>query len=82
VVASPVGGLGTLVVDGSTGFVRPRTAAAFAEAASLLIGDPARASEMGQRAAARASRYTWSGAALRLEALFDELADRAPVLCV
>ena len=82
VVASPVGGLGTLVVDGSTGFVRPRTADAFAEATSLLIGDPARASEIGQHAAARASRYTWSGAALRLEALFDELADRAPVLCV
>jgi D-inositol-3-phosphate glycosyltransferase len=82
VVASPVGGLRTLVVDGSTGFVRPRTADAFAEAATELIGDPVRADEMGRRAAARASRFTWSGAALRLEALFDELADRAPVLCM
>jgi len=82
VVVSPVGGLRTLVVDGSTGFVRPRTADAFAEAATRLIGDPGRADEMGRQAAARASRFTWSGAALRLEALFDELADRAPVLCV
>jgi len=81
VVASPVGGLRTLVVDGSTGLVRPRTADAFAEAATALIGDPVRADEMGRRAAAHASRFTWSGAALRLEALFDELADRAPVLC-
>ena len=62
--------------------MRPRTADAFAEAATRLIGDPGRADEMGRQAAARASRFTWSGAALRLEALFDELADRAPVLCV
>ncbi len=82
VVASPVGGLRTLVIDGCTGFVRPRTADAFADAASLLVGDPALAAEMGRQAAQRASRFTWSGAALRVEALFDELAERAPVLCV
>jgi len=81
VVATAVGGLHTLVLDGHTGFLRERSPAAFAEAAQLVLGDARRSAEMGRAAAAHAQSFTWAAAAASLAKLFAELIDRVPVAC-
>jgi D-inositol-3-phosphate glycosyltransferase len=81
VVATPVGGLRTLVVDGRTGLLRQRTPGAFADAVAAIVGDRGYGAELGSNAARHAQQFTWSGAARQLVSLFSDLADRAPVLC-
>lgn len=82
VVASAVGGLRTLVDHGRAGFlVEGRDPADFAAHATQLLLHPQLAGEMGRRAAARARRYTWSGAAARLRDLCAELTARSLVEC-
>jgi D-inositol-3-phosphate glycosyltransferase len=81
VVATPVGGLKTLVIDGETGFLRSRESTDFAAAAAAVINDPAYAGALGRRAVDHARAFTWPGAARRFVSLFSELADRTPVLC-
>ena len=82
VVAAAVGGLRTVVDHGVTGFLvdagRPE---AFADAASLLLEDPALATTMGERAAARASRFRWSITAARLRRLYADLTAQQLVEC-
>ena len=57
VVATDVGGLPEVVLDGSTGLiVPPESPAAIAEAVSALLEDPARARALGLAARARAER--------------------------
>ncbi|HEV8114746.1 MAG TPA: glycosyltransferase [Acidimicrobiales bacterium] len=82
VVASAVGGLTTLVDDGVTGFlVDNRDAAAFADAAATILGDPVLAAAMGDAAARRAARYTWPATAGRLRRLVADLTSRELVDC-
>jgi D-inositol-3-phosphate glycosyltransferase len=81
VVATAVGGLRTLVVNGRTGLLRPRTPDAFAEAAATILGDAVYADGLGRAAAGHARQFTWSGTARQFISLFSDLADRAPVLC-
>ncbi len=82
VVASAVGGLTTLVDDGVTGFlVETRDAAAFADAAATILGDPFLAATMGDAAARRAARYTWPATAGRLRRLVADLTSRDLVDC-
>lgn len=82
VVASAVGGLTTLVDDGVTGFlVDNRDAAAFADAAATILGDPVLAATMGDAAARRAARYTWPATAGRLRRLVADLTSRELVDC-
>ena len=81
VVASAVGGLRTLVVDGATGFLVERRPEALSAAELALLADPVRAAGMGGQAAAHAARYTWRAAAARLRALHAELSEGALVEC-
>ncbi|MHB8464401.1 MAG: glycosyltransferase, partial [Acidimicrobiales bacterium] len=81
VVATAVGGLHTLVLDGRTGFLRPRSPESFAAAAELVVGDPALASHMGWEAARHAKRFTWSAAASSVVDVFSRLTERVPVAC-
>jgi D-inositol-3-phosphate glycosyltransferase len=82
VVAADVGGLGSVVDDGRTGFlVSGRTAADYASPVDLLLSDPELARTMGANALARSDRYLWSIAAARLRRLYGDLAARAPVEC-
>jgi D-inositol-3-phosphate glycosyltransferase len=82
VVASAVGGLTTLVDDGSTGYlVDGRDPTLFAEATARILGDPGLARTMGAAAAARARRYTWSIAAARLRRLYRDLTIKSLVEC-
>ena len=82
VVASAVGGLLTLVDDGTTGFlVRGRAPEEFAKAIARILDEPALAASMGAASAARAKRYTWSFAAARLRRLYADLSVDQLVAC-
>ena len=75
VVVSAVGGLTELVVPGETGLiVPPNDPSALAHALSELLLDPQRAERMGESAyEVSRQRYTWSGMAQRLDALYRKL---------
>jgi D-inositol-3-phosphate glycosyltransferase len=82
VVAAAVGGLRTIVEDGTTGFlVEGRQAEAYAARVDQLIAEPSLAADMGRQAARRARGYTWSTAAARLRRLYADLSARALVEC-
>jgi D-inositol-3-phosphate glycosyltransferase len=82
VVASAVGGLLTLVDDGTTGFlVRGRAPEEFAKAIARILDEPALASSMSLASAARAKHYTWSFAAARLRRLYADLSVNQLVAC-
>lgn len=82
VVASAVGGLRTLVDHGHTGFlVEGRDPAAFAAYAAEVLDNPRLAAALGDAAAARARRYTWSTSAARLRRLYADLRARRLVEC-
>jgi D-inositol-3-phosphate glycosyltransferase len=82
VVAADVGGLGSVVDDGETGFlVEGRTATDYAAPVDMLLSHPDLAEAMGASALVRSSRYMWSIAAARLRRLYGDLASRAPVEC-
>lgn len=74
VVASAVGGLNSLVVDGVTGeLVEQRTPEAFARAIDLLLDDADRRLAAGEAAAERAGAYRWSITAGRLRRCYADL---------
>jgi D-inositol-3-phosphate glycosyltransferase len=82
VVAAAVGGLATIVEDGTTGvLIEGRDPIAFAAAISDLLGNRPRARAMGEAAAARARGYTWSTAAARLRRVYTDLTQRQLVDC-
>jgi D-inositol-3-phosphate glycosyltransferase len=82
VVASAVGGLLSLVVDGSTGrLIEGRDPADYARAIAELLDDPARKHAMSLAAVERARSYTWSFAAARLRRLYSDLTVRERVSC-
>lgn len=74
VVASDVGGLRDVVIDGETGrLVTPDDPHALAEAIQQLLDDPDDGRRMGAAGAARAPAFSASAATDRLEALYREL---------
>jgi D-inositol-3-phosphate glycosyltransferase len=82
VVAANVGGLGSLVVNGETGYlVDGRTAHDYAAPVERLLADPYLAAEMGARAVASSHRYTWSITAARLRRLYSDVGARELVTC-
>jgi D-inositol-3-phosphate glycosyltransferase len=82
VVAASVGGLRSLVDDGTTGFlVDGRDPAAYAAPVATLLDDPALAAEIGATASVRSRRYSWSITAARLRRLYGDLVARDLVRC-
>ncbi|MFT7474462.1 MAG: D-inositol-3-phosphate glycosyltransferase [Verrucomicrobiales bacterium] len=76
VVAAAVGGLRTLVQDGVTGYlIEARDPSDYASAVDRILGDPSHASALGAAAAIKASRYPWSGLAIRLRRIYSELVE-------
>ncbi|WP_040798994.1 D-inositol-3-phosphate glycosyltransferase [Nocardia higoensis] len=61
VLAAEVGGLGTAVVDGTTGLlVRGHRIPDWADALGALLGDPRRLRAMGARAVEHATGFSWA----------------------
>lgn len=82
VVASDVGGLRTLVIDGVTGrLVDSRDPGDFATCVAEILGNAATADEMSKNAVQLAKSYTWSTTAARLRRLYADIASRQPVDC-
>ncbi len=82
VVASAVGGLLSLVDDGTTGLlVTDREVNSFARAMRRIIDSPQIAAEMGAAAYDRSRRYSWNSAAMRLRRIYAEVSARTPVTC-
>ncbi len=82
VVAASVGGLRSLVDDGTTGFlVEGRDPAAYAAPVATLLDNPELAAEIGASASARSRRYSWSTTAARLRRLYGDLVARGLVRC-
>jgi glycogen synthase len=77
VVASRVGGIPDVVVDGETGvLVPPGDVEALAEALDGLVADPGRRQQMCLHARERAVRYSWPELASRVVGLYDRLTAR------
>jgi glycosyltransferase involved in cell wall biosynthesis len=74
VVASAVGGLADLVVDGTTGIlVPPGDAAALRAAIQQLLADPGRRKSMGNAGRRRAAEFTASVVIPQVEQVYDEV---------
>jgi D-inositol-3-phosphate glycosyltransferase len=74
VIASDVGGLGFLVQDGETGFTIPNgDPDILCDKLSVLLGDAALRTQMGQRAAEVALTYRWENIARQIADVYDEL---------
>jgi glycosyltransferase involved in cell wall biosynthesis len=73
VVATPAGGIGSVIDDGQEGAIVPeRDAAALAAAIAGLLSDPGRRARLGAAARARVSaRFGWDAAAAAFEAAYD-----------
>jgi D-inositol-3-phosphate glycosyltransferase len=82
VVATAVGGLQTLVVDGRSGFlVDGRDPAVWAATTDRLLGDPVLAERLAAGGARIARDYTWSTTAARLRRVYADLDRRSLVAC-
>jgi len=82
VVATSVGGLRSLIVDGQTGVLVPeRRPEAFAAAVEWVLASPERARALGEAAAVNARRYSWRRAAAAVDSLHSELSERQLVEC-
>lgn len=74
VVASAVGGIPDIVLDGESGLlVKPNEASALREALRTLLLDPDRRSQMGKIGKERARLFTVSVVANRIEQIYREL---------
>jgi glycosyltransferase involved in cell wall biosynthesis len=80
VVASRIGGLAEVVVDGETGFlVDPGDVAALEDRLALLLSDRRLAARLGANARDLvAARFTWRACAERCLAAYQSLAGRPP----
>jgi D-inositol-3-phosphate glycosyltransferase len=74
VVASAVGGLRHVVVDGRTGFLVPgRDPAEFADRALVILGDPALASRLSADAVRHADAFSWDRTVEAINRVYGEL---------
>ena len=72
VVASGVSGLRSVVRDEVSGYlIDGHDAALYAERIGRLLADPEVAQQMGRRGRLLAQRFSWTGTADRLEAIFE-----------
>jgi len=74
-VATPVGGIGSVAADGRTARLVPeRNARALADAIGELLRQPAVRGEIGRRARETASReHGWARVAEQFDAVYDEV---------
>lgn len=71
VVAARAGGLSIAVADGKTGLlVDTHDPAEWADALASLLDDDAKRTAMGEAAVGHAAKFSWAGAAARLESVY------------
>ena len=76
VIASRIGGLTDIVVDGETGIlIEPGKPQALREAMSTLVDNPALRQRMGIRAKQRVTKFQATAVVSRIEAIYRELMD-------
>ncbi len=81
-VASAVGGLLSLVDDGSTGrLIQGRNPSDYGGAMAEILDDSELRTAMSVAARHRASSYTWHAAAAQLRGLYEDLAVTSRVSC-
>jgi glycosyltransferase involved in cell wall biosynthesis len=74
IVATAVGAIPEVVVDGETALlVPPRDPPALAQALLALLRDPTRASEMGRKGVARAREFSWERSGERLAGIYRRI---------
>ena len=79
VIASAVGGLPDLVLDGTTGLlVPPGDVAALREGITQLLADPGRRARMGAAARQRSARYAESTVVPQIERIYQEVISGPP----
>jgi glycosyltransferase involved in cell wall biosynthesis len=80
IVSTNVGGVPELIADGREGIlVEPQDPAALAAAVGRLLGDPAEAKRLGERARRRQQReYSLDAMVRRIEELYEELWRASP----
>ena len=77
VVASDVGGIPTVVLDGGTGLlVPPLDPEALAAALDRVVGDPALRARLAAGSRERAGQYAWPQLAARVAAVYDRVRGR------
>lgn len=77
VIASDVGGLSFLVREAETGYLVPvREPISLAQRIKILLADPQKRDQMGQTASQLAQNYAWPKVALKIKAVFQELASQ------
>ncbi len=82
VIASDVGGLGTLVRHGSSGFlVAERDPVQFAAHVDAVLADPGLQAHLAAGGVRIAAGFTWSTTAARLRRVYADVAARSLVLC-
>lgn len=83
VVASRIGQVAEVVVDGATGLLfEPGDRAGLTNCLQRLRNDPALRNELGRRAAAACSKHTWNGNAARVIDWVEPMANRNRLLAV
>ena len=79
VIASNVGGLRDVVVDGETGLmVPPGDVTALREALRMLLSDPARRARMGEAGRRRAQAFFASTVVRRIEQVYAQVLAASP----
>ena len=82
VVASSVGGLKSLVVDGVTGvLVTDRQSSSFARAVGMFLRNPATKSLFGANGHLRSKKYSWRSSAFVAETISVELSNSRLMKC-
>ncbi len=80
VIASNIGGLRNIVIDGETGFcVPPRDPAALRQAIERLLADPELQERMGQAGMRKVTEFRASAVVPRIEQAYRSVMSRVPV---
>jgi phosphatidylinositol alpha-mannosyltransferase len=73
-IVSDIPGFRELVGGGEALLVDPHDSAAWAEAAAMLLADPARRQAMGEEGRRRAAHYAWPSVARQIETVYRRVA--------
>jgi len=77
VVGTRAGGLTTIIRQGKTGYLVPRSPGAFAEKLDMLLRNPDLLAQMRQAARHSIQQFDWKNIASQVYSIYDELINEA-----